>query len=358
MYRRATSILIALTLPTFFGACSRASGQSVEQYVRAEMERQHIPGLALAIVRGGRVIRAEGFGVADREQQTPVTPQTVFKIGSVSKQFLAAGIMLLVQEGRVAVDDPVSKYLDGTPESWRGITIRHLLTHTSGIRREGPAFTPAMKKPDIDVVRSAYALPLDFETGTEYRYCNVCYFALAEIIARVSGRPWSTFMQERVFAPAGMTATATTADPINGLAHAYDWRDDAFHHTSNFTALRPSGAFVSTVLDLAKWDSVLYTDAPLTRATKEQMWSRARLKNGAESPYGFGWRLDTLDGRWTVHHGGSLTGFQSQLTRIPKDSLTIIVLTNSDDARPDRIARGVAEIVLRQRGDTSAIRPP
>jgi len=342
------SLLFAVVLATI--SCSaraqRAPADSIERYVRSEMERQHIPGLALAVVKGGRVFHVQGFGFADRERQIPVTPQTVFKIGSVSKQFLATGIMLLLQDGRVSLDDPVSKYLDGTPETWQAITLRHLLTHTSGIVREGPAFNPMLKLPDIDVIRSAYAAPLEFKTGTKFQYCNVCYFALAEVISRVSGRPWNVFLRERVFAPARMEATATTADSLPNRARGYDWRDDSMYVAPDWPALRPSGAFVSSVLDLARWDSVLYSEAILTRASKERMWTKPRLKSGAESGYGFGWYLDTFAGRSTVHHGGSLPGFRAQLTRFPSDSLTIIVLANGDDARPPLIAREVAEIML------------
>ena len=173
-----------------------ATGDTVDRFVRAEMERMHIPGVALAVVRGGRAIKVAGYGTADLENGLPVTPRSVFKIGSLSKQFLAAGILLLEQDGLLRVDDPVSKYIAGTPESWRGITLRHLLTHTSGITREGPAFDPLKVQPDSVVIASAFPMPLEFPTGTKYQYCNVCYFTLADIIARVSGKPWEQFFAE------------------------------------------------------------------------------------------------------------------------------------------------------------------
>jgi CubicO group peptidase (beta-lactamase class C family) len=339
---------------TLAGVASTLRAQStapdtITRYVAAMMERQHVPGLALAVVRGGRLVRAEGFGFADRERRIAVTPRTVFKIGSVSKQFLATGIMLLVQDGRLGVDDLVSKYIAGTPDAWKALTIRDLLTHTSGVLREGPAFNPMARQPDIEVIRSAFAAPLQFETGTRYQYCNVCYFTLAEIIARVSGKPWSQVVRERIFLPSGMTASGTTADSLPGRSHGYDWRTDSLHHAPDWPALRPSGAFSSSVVDLAKWDSVLYTDAVLTRASKDQMWTAHRLKDGKSAGYGFGWSIDSLDGRQMVHHGGSLPGFRAQMTRIPGDSLTIIVLTNGDDARPGPIARDVARLVLSAR---------
>ena len=161
---------------------------AVDRFIAAEMERRHIPGVSLAVLRDGKEIKTQGYGVADLEHGIAVTPETVFKIGSVSKQFLATGIMLLAQDGRLTVDDPIAKHLDGVPESWRQITLRHFLTHTSGVVREGPAFDALKVQPDMVVIRSAFALPLEFPTGSKYQYCNVCYFALAEVIARAVGQ--------------------------------------------------------------------------------------------------------------------------------------------------------------------------
>lgn len=321
---------------------------TVDRFVAAEMARMRIPGVSLAVVRAGKVIRAQGYGVADLEHGIPVTPQTVFKIGSVSKQFIATGIMLLVQDGRLAIDDPIAKHFDGAPESWRGITLRHLLTHTSGVVREGPAFDPAKIQPDSVVVRSAFARPLEFPTGSKYQYCNVCYFTLADLIARVSGKPWDAFLTERVFRPVGMSATrtTTTAELVPHRARGYAWRDSGYVNALEFVALRPSGAFLSTVLDLAKWDAALYDTRVLTKPSREAMWTPVRLTTGSSYGYGFGWTLDSVDGHWRVHHGGSLPGFRAEMARFPNDSLTVIVLTNSDGALAHQIARGVARIYL------------
>ena len=361
--RRSVVALFAVFLPCAATA-QLADSVAVDRYVRAEMDRQHIIGLAVAVVKSGRVAHARGFGFADRDRQILATPTTVFKIGSVSKQFLATGIMLLVQDGRVNVNDPVKKYLQDAPNSWRPIMIHNLLEHTSGILREGPAFNPNIRQPDINVIRSAYSARLEFGPGTQFQYCNVCYFALAEVIARVSGKPWDVFMRERVFAPAGMIATATTSDSIANRARGYDWRDDAHHVVPDWPALRPSGAFVSTVLDLARWDSVLYTGTILTRASRDRMWTQTPLPHSRESEYGFGWFVEdvrcntgrsadescrVLQGRRIVHHSGALPGFRATFTHIPRDSLTVIVLTNTDGADPAGIARGVASLVLRRR---------
>ena len=321
---------------------------TVDRFVTAEMASKHIPGVSLAVVRAGKVIKAEGYGMADLEHGIPVTPQTVFKIGSVSKQFLAAGIMLLAQDGRLSIDDPVGKHLPGAPEAWRGITLRHFLTHTSGVLREGPAFDAFKVQPDSVVIQSAFARPLEFPTGSKWQYCNVCYFTLADVIARVSGKPWDVFLAERVFRPMGMMATRTTTTTalVAQRARGYTWRDSEYVNAPDLLALRPSGAFLSTVLDLARWDAALYEDRMLTKANRAAMWTPVRLPDGSSTGYGFGWELDSLDGHWQVHHGGSLPGFRAEMSRYPNDSLTVIVLTNADGAQPSQIARGVAGLYL------------
>lgn len=353
MSRRSIALVLAVVaqaapLRAQPGRSNPATSDTVDRFVEAEMARMHIPGVSIAVVRAGKVVKAAGYGVADLEHGVPVTPQTVFKIGSVSKQFLAAGIMLLVQDGRLTVDDPIARHLAGTPESWRDITVRHFLTHTSGVIREGPAFDPMKVQPDSVVVQSAFAQPLVFPTGSKYQYCNTCYFALADIMTRASGTSWDAFLADRVFRPLGMTATRTTtmATLIPQRARGYAWRDSAYINAPDLVALRPSGAFLSTVLDLAAWDAALYEDRVLTKATRDAMWTPVRLTDGRTSGYGFGWTLDSLDNHWRVHHGGALPGFRAEMARFPNDSLTVIVLTNADGAQPLRIADDVARIYL------------
>lgn len=344
-------LLIALVCGAQLTAAAAQAPDSADKVVNALMSAQRIPGMALAVVRSGKVVKAKGYGYADLEHQVPVTPETVFKIGSVSKQFLATGILLLAQDGKLSVDDPISKYIAGTPESWRDITIRHFLTHTSGVLREGPAFDPWKVQPDSIVIKSAFSRPLEFPVGSRYQYCNTCYFTLAEIIARVSGRPWDVFVRERVFGPQGMSAsrTTTTTELVPKRARGYVWRANAnsYVNADEWPALRPSGAFLSTVLDLAKWDAALYQNQPLSRATREAMWTPVKLTDGSSYGYGFGWMIDTQDNRPRVHHGGSLPGFRAMMMRFPDDSLTVIVLTNSETANPAVIARDVARAYLK-----------
>src|SRR5262249_53007744 len=302
-----------------------------------EMQKQRIPGLSLAVVKEGKVIKAEGYGLANVEHNVPARPETVYKIGSVSKQFIATGIMLLVQDGKIGLDDKVGKYLDGTPESWNGITLRHLLTHTSGIVREGPGFDPFKDQKDFDVIKTAYPAPLLFKPGEKFEYCNVGYFSLAEIISRVSGKSWGDFINERVFAPLGMTATRPTSFSaiVPNRAAGYDWRDDKLQNAVELIAVRPSGAFLSTVLDLAKWDAALYTDAILKQATREQMWTPVKLNSGATHPYGLGWFLEPLGNHRRVDHGGTPSRFCSPFSPL-LDVKPFIILLAKFSARHTR----------------------
>ena len=228
----------------------------------------------------------------------------------------------------------------------RGITLRHFLTHTSGVIREGPAFDPFKVQADSLVIQSAFPRPLEFPTGSKWQYCNVCYFTLAEVITRVSGKPWDAFLTERVFRPSGMAATRTTTTTalVPRRARGYDWRDSSYVNALEYLALRPSGAFLSTALDLARWEAMLYRDEVLTRATREAMWTPVRLTDGTTFGYGYGWMLDSLDGHRQIHHGGTLPGFRAMMARFPDDSLTVIVLTNSSRAQPEQIAAGVAKL--------------
>lgn len=336
-----------LALVLFLSATVVARADKTDDYIKAEMQRQRIPGLSLVIVKDGQIIKAEGYGLANIKLQIPAKPETVYKIASVSKQFIATGIMLLAQEGQLGVDDPISRYLEGTPATWKAITIRHLLTHTSGLVREAPGFDPFKIQSDADVIKTAYPLPLRFAPGEKWEYSNVGYFALAEIIRKVTGRPWSEYLSEKVFRPSGMNTTFTTNTKARVPNRALGYTDnDRLLNADEWRALRPSGAFLSTVLDLAKWDTVLNTDKVLSDSTRRQMWTPVTLNDGTSYPYGFGWQLASLRGRKLVHHGGGMTGFRAGFARFADDHLTIIVLMNLDDVDLDSIVRGVAAFYL------------
>lgn len=343
----------AFVLTLLLAVTAAAQTAEVDAHIRAEMEKQRVPGLSLAVVKDGKIVRAEGYGTANLEHNIAARPETVYKIGSISKQFLAAGILVLAQDGKLSLGDPVHKYFTDAPETWRGITIRHLLLHTSGLPRESPAFNPFQIQPDAELIKAAYKAPLLFAPGTKWEYCNLGYFMLAEIILRVSGRPWTEFMTQRVFAPVGMKSTRETTvhDLVPGRADGYVWRDRRQRNADDFRAVRASGAFISTVLDLAKWEAALDGDQVLKAETRTEMWKPTaetprKFKDGTSQYYGYGWFLATTEGRREIFHGGSLPGFRAFMIRYPDERLTIIILANGDGAVPEAIARSVAGFYL------------
>ena len=329
-----------------------AQADRTDEFIKAEMARQKIPGLSLAVLKNGEIVKTAAYGFADIKRKIPATPETVYKTASSGKQFIASGIMLLAQEGRLSVSDPISKYLDGTPPAWSGITIRHLLTHTAGLIREAPGFDPFKVQPDADVIRTAYPLPLRFAPGDRWEYSNTGYFALAEIIRRVSGRPWGEFLTDKLFRPAGMLATRTTAGSTSGkianLAQGYVDNDSA-REAPAWVAVRPSGGFLSTVLDLAKWDRALYSDDILTAATRQQMWTPVTLNDGRTHPYGFGWMLGQVRGQRLVHHSGGMPGARADIARFVDAGITIIVMMNLADVDIASIVHGLAALHVPER---------
>jgi D-alanyl-D-alanine carboxypeptidase len=345
MVRRRGSILVLLSWLCTAGA---AYADPTDDYVKGQLTAFDLPGLSLAVVKNGELIKAEGYGLADKDRKVPAARDTVYKIGSVSKQFIAAGIMLLVQEKRLTLDDRISKYLDDTPSSWAPITIRHLLTHTSGLVRESPAFTPFKNLADAELIRAVRPVPLRFAPGSKWEYSNTGYVALAEIIRNVTRQPWTEYLDHKIFTPAGMNVTVptNTTASIANRAIGYGGRNNE-RKVDEWVALRASGAFLSNVLDLAKWDALLNTDKILSAAAKREMWTRVRLSDGSSDPYGLGWHVDTGGGHRRVWHGGGLPGFTSHFVRYLDDNLTVIALSNGDDSDMGSIANGVAALYLR-----------
>jgi len=314
----------------------------------AQMQRQHIPGVSLAVLKDGKPVKLKGYGVVNLELGSPATPESVYKIGSLSKQFIAAGIMLLNKEGRVALEDSIRKYLEDVPEAWQAITLRYALTHTGGLPRDAPGFNPFIAQNDADLIRTAYSLPLAFKPGEKWEYSNLGYYVLAEIIHRAAQKPWPQYLQERLFAPLGMNATRTTTneDLVPHRASGYDWTDGKHRNGGIVVGVRPSGAFLSSIQDLAKWDAALYSNELFSPMQREASWTPVKLNDGSEKPYGFGWNLGKVGKHRQVHHAGTLTGFRAEMAKFIDDRLTVIVLTNSGQSMPERIAIGVASFYI------------
>jgi CubicO group peptidase (beta-lactamase class C family) len=325
----------------------------VAAIVRAEMARQHIPGLALLVARNGQTLRAEGFGLSNVELNVPVKPETVFQSGSVGKQFTATAMMMLVEEGKIGLDDPLTKYFPDGPTWWKQVTVRELLSHTAGFTEYPKDFDFRKDYTEAQMVKIVEAIPAAYPPGTSWSYSNIGYLTLGILIHRVTGEFYGDFLKERIFTPLGMSTTRiiNEADIIPNRAAGYELVDGKIRNqtwvspTVNTTA---DGSLYFTVLDLAKWDAALNTEKLLKKESLQQMWTIALLKDGKPNAghYGFGWFIESRNGLHIVEHEGQWQGFETQISRYVDSGLTVVVLTNLDSAEPQRIADRVAATYL------------
>jgi CubicO group peptidase (beta-lactamase class C family) len=327
----------------------------VDRAVKELMRTNPIPGVALEVIRDGKCIKRTGYGYGNLEWKTKVTPETVFEIGSCTKQFTAAGVMLLVQDGKVKLDDPVSVYLKDTPPSWKNITVRNLLTHTSGIPNYTvlDGFELRRHLTQAGFIKQIGSYPLDFQPGDGWKYCNSAFNLAAYIIENVSGSNYWDYMHDRIFGPLGMTSTTNRVPinviPLRASGYETDKTGKYINRDYDLTDLSGAGAIISTVDDLAKWNASLDNKKLLTEASEEEIWTPVKLNNGKTHAYGFGWFLSPLEGHENIGHSGSTSGFSASIQRFPKDGLAVIVLTNSnEDGVATKIAKAVALLYLKK----------
>lgn len=325
---------------------------AVDSLITIEMSRQHIPGVALAILRDGARPEFRSYGLADLEHRVPVTEHSVFKIGSVSKQFIAATIVHLAQGGRLRLDDSVARFFDGPSPSWRGLLIRHLLTHTGGFPREVPGWNSFTAFAPDSLARMIERIEPQTRPGHAYAYSNAGYFALARVIERVTGREWSQFVRDSLLAPAGLRETypADYRLVVPNRVSGYNWERDHWENDGLVVSVRPSGGLEASVADLARWMTLFPADSFLAPGTYEMMTRPTVLEDGVAYPYGLGWDATQWRGRPLVSHGGELLGFSAMIARFPNDNLTVIVLVNSSSASAERIALAVSATVLPEAG--------
>lgn len=346
--------LLALALP-LVGA--PACADSIDDYVRDEMQKQRIPGLSIAVMKDGTLVRARGYGLANVELGAPAAAETVYQSGSMGKQFTATAVMMLVEEGKLALDDEVSRFVPKAPAAWHGMSVRHLLTHTSGMGDYTEVVDLRRDYTEDDLVQFACAQPVEFAPGEKWSYSNTAYMVLGHVIRKASGQFYGDFLRERVFGPLGMDATRiiSEADIVPSRAAGYrllegvlknqEWVSPAINTTAD-------GALYFTVLDLAKWDRALYTGKLLKKASFDQMWTPVKLRDGSVyrdkedgNGYGFGWYIGAQNGHRRIEHTGSWQGFKTAIARYVDDRLTVVVLANLSEAKPITIVHGVAGLL-------------
>src|SRR5712672_2158197 len=337
-------VLCLLSIPLF---TSPAQADQVDEYVKAQMELHRIPGIALRIIQDGKVTKTSTYGLANLELNAPVMPETVFEIGSITKQFTAAGILLLAQNGKLSIDDPISRHLKNIPDSWANITIRHPLSHTSGIKSYTglTGFELTRHLTQEQFIRAIGEHPLEFQPGESWKYCNTGFNLLGYIIENVSHKSYWEFMNARIFRSLEMTATRNRrpGDIIPNRAAGYEQTNQIWiNRDYDLTDVFAAGAIVSNIGDLTKWNAALDCEAILSASSKEKMWTPAKLNNGKTTKYGLGWFIETMEGHRNIGHGGSTSGFSASIQRFPEDKLAVIVLSNTDEQIATTLARHVA----------------
>ncbi len=351
MKRKRTALLVIILNIAATATFAQAPFTSrIDQYVESEMARQKIPGVSLAIVKDGKPLLVKGYGLANVEHQVRVRPETIFQSGSVGKQFTATAVMMLVEDGKIDLDEKIAKYLGEVPESWSGITVRHLLSHTSGMTDYPRDFDFRRDYTEDEILKKAKEIPVAFKPGEKWQYSNLGYVTLGIIIGKVTGKFYGDFLQERIFKPLGMTTARilNEADIIPNRAAGYQLvkgelkNQDWVSPTVNTTA---DGSLYLTALDMIKWDEALRTGKLLKKTSYDTMWTPIRLNDGRTHPYGFGWGIRSVNGKPVIEHGGAWQGFKAHIARFPDNKLTVILFANLIQTNQSKLANGVAAIV-------------
>jgi CubicO group peptidase (beta-lactamase class C family) len=312
------------------------------------------PGASVLVIRNGKTVFTKGYGRADIEGGVAVTPATNFRLASLTKQFTATAVMLLVAEHRLRYDDDITRLIPGLPAFARGVTVRQLLTHTSGLP-DYEDFVPdsqTVQVHDADIPRLiAHADAPKFAAGTRYAYSNTGYGLLSLIIEHVSGIGYARFLRERIFAPLHMTGTVAYEEGRSSVPHrAYGYTLDGAiprrTDQSNTSAVLGDGGIYSSAVDLAKWDTALERHTLLSAEAQRLAWTPPSLPDGARTEYGFGWFVDRETGTLRLRHHGESRGFTNGIIRYPERRLTVVVLTNRTGGAPWEIAQKVADLFL------------
>lgn len=342
---------VLISIPFLFGTSIGIAADPVAQFIEPYLSKKQIPGCAVMVRHQERTVLCTGYGIANLEYNVPVTAQTIFQSGSVGKQFTAAAVMLLVRDGKLALDDRVSKYFD-VPKVWPAITVRHLLNHTSGLGDYPESFSLERDYSENELLQMITEQPLSFAPGEKSSYSNLGYVMLGILIHKVSGRSYVELLRERIFQPLCMRSSRVISeeDIIPHRAGGYRFKSGALKNQGwvapsvNTTA---DGSLYLTVEDMAKWDEALDTGKLLPQSDLEQMWEPAKLNNGGTVPHGFGWGVTkTNKGHLLLEHGGAWQGFAAYTARYPDDQLGIAVFCNRAGAPARYIAQRVAALYV------------
>lgn len=334
---------------------SEAPSKRVDELFQ-KMDTTVSPGCALSVMRDGHIIYERGYGMADLDHNIPITPATVFHVASMSKQFTAASILMLAQQGKLSLDDPVRKYIPELPDFGTPVTIRQLIHHTSGLRDQWDLLGLAGWRYSLDLITDEDVLSvltrqkyLNFTPGSKHLYSNTGYTLLAQVVKRVSGQSFREFTTARIFEPLDMKSTHFRddhAEIVKNMAYGYEPAKDTFRISiTNFDTVGAT-SLLTTVEDLLRWDENFYHPKVGDEALIKRMLERGKLNNGEQLSYASGLDIGTYRGLATVDHGGADAGYRSDMIRFPDQHFSVACLCNLASANPSELTRKVAEIYL------------
>jgi CubicO group peptidase (beta-lactamase class C family) len=350
----ATSLLVGCAGATSHTRMRPAPDARAVDALFTAYDSPESPGASVVVIHEGRAVLTRAYGLAELEARTPATVDTHYRLASLTKQFTAMAIMLLVEEGKLRYDDRVVDVLPGFPEYLREVRVRHLLQHTSGIW-DYEAFVPATQSvqvKDADVLALlSRADRTYFPPGSAVRYSNSGYAVLALLVERVGGMSFARFLRERVFAPSGLRSTVAHEEGLSTVprrAYGYVAEPNGFRprDQSPTSAVLGDGGVYSSVVELAAWDAALDAHVLVSEATQRLAWTPATLPDGTSARYGFGWFVDEDGGRPRLSHHGETSGFTNAIVKYPEQRLTVIVLTNRAGGEPWRLAQQLADLWL------------
>src|SRR5271167_2104565 len=343
VFYSATFITVFTVVVAFAQTTSTLSSdlrQKIDQAVNDVLTEADVPSASVAIVENGRIVYVQAYGAARLDPRTPARPEMRYSIGSISKQFTAAAILMLAEEGKVSLDDPVSKYIPGLTRG-NEVTLRQLLSHTSGYQDYWPQdyVMPMMLKPvtPYEILDRWARIPLDFDPGTKWQYSNTNYVIAGVIVEKVSGMPLWTLLGKRVFTPLGMKSITDTNDkalPQTDPGAYFRYALGPLHSAPKEGKgwMFAAGELAMTAKDLAKWDISMIEQTVLKPASYKEMETVVLLKNGAPTRYGLGVGVSMMSGHRVLEHGGEVSGFTAENMVLPDDKIAIVVLTNQDAA--------------------------
>lgn len=351
--QKTTCITLLLTFFIISGYGQINLEKKIDSLLQPKFKPQESGAVAM-VSKNGTILYKKAFGMANLELEVPMKTNHVFEIGSMTKQFTAISILMLMEQGKLKLEDDITKYIQDYPTHGQHISIHHLLTHTSGIKSYTSikAFYEITKndltpKELIDFFKNE---PIDFNSGEDYKYNNSGYIILGQIIEMVSNKTYEEFIEDNIFHPLEMKASfyGSQKSIIKNKASGYNFKNDQYFNSPyiSFTLPYAAGSLMSTVDDLIKWQNAIKNNLLISESTKQKAFTNYTLSNGEPINYGYGWNIKTIEDIKIYEHGGMIPGFKSMAIYIPSEDVYIVILTNCDCNSPTEITRTIASEII------------